>query len=258
MKYPGLDAASAHLADRLCTAHQTRNGTVWYQAERKEGSCGNVLTTNGTHATYSNTLFIYFMGQKGGKAVVDLPFSCVYPMDTHTSMDVAVKPYLDMDGDGIVGHGSRAKASMSLFRNANFTGPYPAGKVDLPLGSVLNVGVSVEETETERFAVVLENCYATHSANPDDMMRYYLIKSKCPTDRRQVSVIESGSSLKAHFSALLFLFQGDYRPVFLHCSLSLCDKKSSACNPMCSRRAARSISDSRPLKPLTIGPINLA
>jgi hypothetical protein len=55
---------------------------------------------------------------------------------------------------------------------------------------------------------------------------------RCPSDRTQVRVEESGSSLEARFSVLLFLFQGDYRDVFLHCSLSLCDQRSSSCTPV--------------------------
>ena len=39
----GLDASSAHLADRLCSTNEERDGTVWYQVDRKEGSCGNTL-----------------------------------------------------------------------------------------------------------------------------------------------------------------------------------------------------------------------
>ncbi|XP_031670272.1 deleted in malignant brain tumors 1 protein isoform X1 [Oncorhynchus kisutch] len=271
----GLNAFSAHLADLRCSSHQEANGTVWFQVERREGSCGNTLTTNSSHAIYSNSLFIYQVHNVSFTRPVSIPFSCAYPLDTESSLDVAVAPYLPVEG-GVSGIGSKASASMSLYHNSNYTEPYPAGqRVTLPLGSVLHVGVSVNETETERFVVVLDNCYATHSPNPDDPMRYFIIQNKylcffivnrlkkenpfrkCPSDRTQVRVEESGSSLEARFSALLFLFQGDYRDVFLHCSLSLCDQRSSSCTPLCSRRRrSRSISSSVPLNPVTIGPIS--
>ncbi|XP_067114958.1 pancreatic secretory granule membrane major glycoprotein GP2-like isoform X1 [Osmerus mordax] len=144
---------------------------------------------------------------------------------------------------------------MSLFSDANYTAPYSAGPVTLPLGSILHVGVSVEETDAEAFVVVLEDCYATHSPDPDDLLKYFLIQHKCSTDRRQVTVEESGLSLQARFAALLFLFQGDYRDVYLHCSLNLCDQRNSSCSPMCSGRSVRSVDELVPLKPVTIGPI---
>ncbi|KAK6301006.1 hypothetical protein J4Q44_G00291040 [Coregonus suidteri] len=157
--------------------------------------------------------------------------------------------------DAKVGKGSKVGSNMTLYRNDNFTEAYPAGGVTLPVGSVLHVGVSVEESETERFVVVLEDCYATQSPDPEDIMRYYIIQNKCPTEFRQVRVEESGSSLRARFSALLFLYQGDYRDVFLHCRLSLCDQRSSSCTPVCLKRKYRSVTPSVPLEPLTIGPI---
>ncbi|XP_062304133.1 uromodulin-like [Osmerus eperlanus] len=251
----GLDPSSAHLADPRCSAHQERDGRAWYQVERREGSCGNTLTANTTHAIYSNTLFLYAVGQNRVSTPIDVPFSCVYPMNTHASIDLAVVPRMPMNGIGIVAVGPKARASMSLFPNSSYTAPYPAGPVTLPLGSVLHVGVSVEETEIGRFVVVLEDCYATHSPDPNDLLKYLLIQHKCPTDRHQVTVEESGLSLQARFSALLFLFQGDYRDVYLHCSLNLCDQRNSSCSPVCSRRTARSVSESLHLKPLTIGPI---
>ncbi|GLD60910.1 deleted in malignant brain tumors 1 protein-like isoform X1 [Lates japonicus] len=42
----------------------------------------------------------------------------------------------------------------------------------------------------------------------------------------------SSSSLQARFSALLFQFQGEYRDIYLHCSLSLCDQRSPHCVPI--------------------------
>uniref|UniRef100_A0AAZ3RB62 ZP domain-containing protein n=1 Tax=Oncorhynchus tshawytscha TaxID=74940 RepID=A0AAZ3RB62_ONCTS len=187
---------------------------------------------------------------------VSVPFSCAYPLESETSLDVAIKPYLSLKGSK-VGKGSRVGSNMTLYHSDDFTKAYPAGGVTLSVGSVLHVGVSVEESETERFVVVLEDCYATQSPDPKDIMRYYIIQNKCPTEFRQVRVEESGSSLRARFSALLFLYQGDYRDVFLHCRLNLCDQRSSSCTPVspASFPKYRSVTPSVPLEPLTIGPI---
>ncbi|XP_044047286.1 uromodulin-like [Siniperca chuatsi] len=249
----GLNPFSGNLAALNCSWTRVHDDVVWYEVQATEGACGNTLRTNRTHAIYSNSLFIYPINNASFIIPVSLPFSCAYPLDTNTSLNVAVRPFLALEG-GISGSGAKARASMSLFRNSNYTETYPAGTVTLPVGSPLYVGISVEERDPD-FAVVLEDCHATHSSNPDDPMRYSLIHNKCPTDRRQVSVTESGSSLQARFSALLFLLQDEYRDIFLHCSLSLCDRRSSSCVPPCTSRTYRSVSSSDPLKPLTIGPI---
>ncbi|XP_034150061.1 uromodulin-like [Esox lucius] len=250
METAGLDPFSAHMADSLCSDHQDRNVSVWYQVERLEGRCGNTLTTNVTHAVYSNTLFVYPVDGRNDSQPFAIPFSCVYPLETESSLDVPIIPYLPTD-HGAVGVGPKAIASMLLYRHSNFTDPFPAFQpVTLLVGSALHVGVSVEESEVQRFVVILEDCFTTGSASYDALPRTYLIQDRCPLT--QVTVEESGSSLRARFSALL---QGDQLVVFVHCSLSLCDKTASSCTPVCSKRRARSVSTSTPLKPLTIGPI---
>uniref|UniRef100_A0A3P8XBS9 ZP domain-containing protein n=1 Tax=Esox lucius TaxID=8010 RepID=A0A3P8XBS9_ESOLU len=251
----GLDASSVHLADPTCSFKTRKSCSLNDISVRL-----NVLPfqTNGTHAIFSNYLFLYPLARGAFlPRPVRIPFSCVYPMVAETSLDVALRPHLSTEGAGLVGVGSTAIASMSLYRDSNYTNTFPVGqRVVVPLGSPLYVGVSVNETETERFVTVLDDCYVTHSPSPYDLMRYYLIQGKCASDRRRVAVEESGSSLKARFSALLFLYWGDYQDVFLHCRLSLCDRRRVGfCTPMCLRRTSRSVSQAIPLKPLTIGPI---
>nr|XP_049576243.1 uncharacterized protein LOC125968838 [Syngnathus scovelli] len=249
----GYNSLSGNLAVRNCSRVRVQGGVVWYEADAKANACGNVLTTNRTHAIYSNSLFIYPLNNESFSPAVKLPFSCAYPLDTESRLNVAVRPFLDLKG-GSVASGVKARASMVLFRNSNYTEPYSAGPVVLPVGSPLYVGVSVDKKDPS-FAVVLEDCFASHSPNPANPERYSLIRNKCPADRQQVSVAESGSSLRARFAALFFLLQGEYRDVYLHCSLSLCDQRRYSCIPPCTRRVHRSVSNSAPLKPLTIGPI---
>uniref|UniRef100_A0A674BPB5 ZP domain-containing protein n=1 Tax=Salmo trutta TaxID=8032 RepID=A0A674BPB5_SALTR len=210
----GLDATTANLADPQCNAHEERGGIVWYQVERTEGACGNTLEVR----TDADPLLSAFL--------------TLHLLLTKSH----IRPF-DRLKDVQVGKGSKVGSNMTLYHSDNFTKAYPAGGVTLPVGSVLHVGVSVEESETERFVVVLEDCYATQSPDPKDIMRYYIIQNKyvclCSYSRniwRRVE--ESGSSLRARFSALLFLYQGDYRDIFLHCRLSLCDQRSSSCTPV--------------------------
>ncbi|XP_051939200.1 uromodulin isoform X2 [Hippocampus zosterae] len=250
----GYNPRSGNLAVHNCSSVRVQSGIVWYEADTKAQACGNTLTTNRTHAIYSNSLFIYPLNNASFSLPLKLPFSCAYPLDTDSRLNVAVRPYLDLEG-ALVGSGDKARASMVLFRNSNYTEPYAAGAVSLPVGSPLYVGVSVDKRDPS-LALVLEDCFASHSPNPANPERYSLIQNKCPADRQQVSVVESGSSLRARFAALFFLLQGEYRDVYLHCSLSLCDLRRHSCIPPCTRRVRRSVSDSAPLMPLTIGPIS--
>ncbi|MEQ2204628.1 hypothetical protein XENOCAPTIV_016066, partial [Xenoophorus captivus] len=51
--------------------------------------------TNQTHAIYSNVLFLYDKNNASFLLPVRLPFSCSYPLNTNTSLDVAVRPVLE-------------------------------------------------------------------------------------------------------------------------------------------------------------------
>ncbi|XP_065327307.1 deleted in malignant brain tumors 1 protein-like [Pelmatolapia mariae] len=252
MSSSGLNSFSGNLAYGNCSWVRVHDDIIWYEVEARAEACGNLMEINSTHVIYSNTLFIYPLANLSFILPLSLPFSCAYPLHTDTSLNVVIGPH-KLSG-GISGSSPKARASMSLFLNSDYTESYPPGRVFLPVGSPLYVGVSVEDTDPV-MAAVLEDCYATHSPNPDDPTQYPLIQNKCPTDRLKVSIVESGSSLRARFSALLFLLQGQYRDIYLHCSLSLCKKGSSSCVPSCTSRTRRSVSNSASMNPVTTGPI---
>uniref|UniRef100_A0A3B1IW80 ZP domain-containing protein n=1 Tax=Astyanax mexicanus TaxID=7994 RepID=A0A3B1IW80_ASTMX len=196
-----------------------------------------VPQTNSTHAVYSNTLFLDCIKN----CTLNIKFSSV----------ILYSLLCRMQEMGLVGLGPGAHASMSLYRNANFTDEYPSGSVVLPVGAPLYVGVNVDEVEASRFAVVLDECYITDTPNSDKSERYQLIQNRCPSDPRDVTVVENGVSLHARFTALLFLYQGNYNEMYLHCGLSLCDRTTESCK--CRTRTTRSIPSH---KSLTLGPIN--
>ncbi|XP_072300228.1 uncharacterized protein [Eucyclogobius newberryi] len=245
----GLDPLSGHLVDRNCSRSRVQNNTVWYEVEPRVGVCGNTRSTNHTHVIYTNSLFLY--GHNNSFHVpASLPFSCVYPLEIDARLNAALRPLVPTGG--IVASGEAPRALMSLYRDSSFSSTYPSGSVSLQEGQPLYVGVYVEENDIN-FVTVLDDCYVTYTSNPNDPMRQPLIQNKCSFDPRQVSVVESGTSLRARFSALFFEPQGQYRMVYLHCQLNLCNP--GPCVPVCSGRARRSVSEGVAMQPLSIGPI---
>ncbi|KAI1886552.1 hypothetical protein AGOR_G00196970 [Albula goreensis] len=223
----GLDASSAHLINFNCTAYQESNGMVWFQVQRRMGSCGTHMRTNDTHAVYSNSVFVY-PSTMGKRMPARFPFSCTYPLETEVSLDVPIR--LDvMEEAGVVGTGPKPWAEMSVYRNADYTNPYYGDMVVLPLGSPLHVGVSVMEASSNGLAVILEDCYITHSADPHDPDRYTLIHRRCPLDHQLVTVEETRPFLPGRFTATLsFLYS--YDPFFVHCSVVICDHRWPSCS----------------------------
>ncbi|XP_053473319.1 pancreatic secretory granule membrane major glycoprotein GP2-like isoform X2 [Ictalurus furcatus] len=247
-----LDPSSGHLADPSCTAGHEVNGTVWYEVQSQEGVCGNVMRTNSTQVAYSNILYLYPVNTSTFALPTAFPFSCIYPLDSLTSLDLGLNPFLPMQESGLVGYGPGASVTMLLFHDANFTSSYPPGPVTLPVGTPLYVGMNLQEVESTRFNVVIEECYITGKPDANSTERYYLIQSRCSSNPRDVIVNENGVSQSARFTALLFLYQGNYNEMFLQCRFTLCDRTTDSCSARCQTRTTRSISNH---KSLTIGPI---
>ncbi|XP_069051673.1 uromodulin-like [Lepisosteus oculatus] len=249
----GLNTSSAHLANSSCRGHGEQGGMAWLTMGRREGECGTNLTTNGTHAIYTNALSI--QGKMVGNVFlvprVSIPFSCAYPLDLKTSLEVAVKPIKTTVELRVSGLGW-TRATMSLYRNSSYTEPYPAGEVNLPLMAPLFVGVFVEDIKEDRFAVVLEDCYATPSEDALDPVHFFLIQNRCPIELASVVVPENGVSLQALFSAKLFRFIGNYDTVFLHCAITVCDSTMASCKPSCPAKRSASVPF---IDILTIGPV---
>lgn len=49
---------------------------------------------NDTHAIYANSLFIYPLNNETFAIPVSLPFECAYPLDTESTLDIAIRPFL--------------------------------------------------------------------------------------------------------------------------------------------------------------------
>ncbi|KAI1886549.1 hypothetical protein AGOR_G00196940 [Albula goreensis] len=189
----GLDVSTAHLADLSCGVNHQSNSMVWFQVQPREGVCATQMRVNDTHATYSNAIFVY-EGNQSFSNPESFPFSCVYSLLAETSVDLGIRPELNMEG-GVVGTGAKAMPSISLYRNADYTDPYSAGLIVLALGTALHVGVSVQEAGATGFAVILEECYATPSADSDDPERFFLIQNRCPSDRLRCEHVRPQTAL---------------------------------------------------------------
>ncbi|KAF5895623.1 uromodulin-like, partial [Clarias magur] len=248
-----LDPLSGHLAVPSCSAGHEVNGTVWYEVQSQAGMCGNVLRINNTQAIYSNILYLYPVNISTFVLPTAFPFSCIYPLDSVTSLDLELKPFFPTQVLGLVGFGPGAHASMLLFHDANFTSSYTPGPVTLPVGTPLYVGLNVQDVEAPRFNVVVEDCYITDTADANSTERYYLIQNRCATNPQEVTVNENGVSQTARFTVLLFLYDGNYDEMFLQCHFTLCDTTTDSCSARCQSRTTRSISNH---KSITIGPIS--
>ncbi|XP_055483606.1 pancreatic secretory granule membrane major glycoprotein GP2 [Psammomys obesus] len=247
----------AYLNDRNCSGIMQNESNNWVSMTRPvlASDCGNILESNGTHASYRNTLSLAtdFIIRD---FFVNVNFQCTYPLDMKISLQTALQPIvsslnIDVDGAG------EFTVRMALFQDQGYTQPYEGAKVVLPVESMLYVGAILERGDASTFKLLLRNCYATPTEDRNDPLKYFIIKDSCPNQRdATINVEENGVSSESRFSVQMFMFAGNYDLVFLHCEVHLCDSSREQCEPLCSTSRLRSNGPAINLaRVLDLGPI---
>ncbi|KAM4023905.1 uromodulin-like [Anomaloglossus baeobatrachus] len=157
-----------------------------------------------------------------------------------------------------VGGTGQFAVTMALFNDSSYLVPYVGSQVSLSFKDTLYIGAYIQGGDNSTYVLVMKNCYATPFSNPNDTLKYYIIKDSCPNKQdSSISVSQNGVSREGRLSVQMFQFVGNnYDSVYLHCELGLCNAVSGSCTPSCS--GARSAGLDMATQDLTIGPIKRA
>ncbi|CAH2307097.1 uromodulin [Pelobates cultripes] len=222
-----------------------------------DGKCGTQLHNNGTHAIYSNTLYMLLETDQIIIRThdVQINFSCAYPLNIKLSLEPSLRPILSSANIYIGGTG-QFKAEMALYHDHNYLLPYTGTEVTLSTSSTLYVEVRLQGAGTSQYALVMKNCYATPTRNDDDPVKYHIIKERCPNRQdTTIKVQENGVSTRGRFSVQMFKFVGNYDLVYLHCEINICDTRRRSCKPSCSGVRSRMAVNDDGNVVLDLGPI---
>ncbi|XP_069841006.1 uromodulin-like [Dendropsophus ebraccatus] len=258
LKSMNFNADTVALEDSSCFElyQDPSTNTFSIRALLQAGRCGLQITNNGTHAIYKNTLNLALESTEllTGEDELSVTMSCAYPLDMMVSLDTAVNPILSYTNISVGGTG-QFTAYMSLYQDSNFMTPYEGSAVMLTMKSKLYAGVYVRGGDTSQYVLVKKNCYATPTNNSDDAVKYYIIKDSCPNKQdTTISVLENAVSRRGRMSLQVFKFVGNYRSVYIHCAISLCDVTAGSCSPSCPGIGSRSAAVEQSYQ-LKVGPI---
>ncbi|XP_008536498.1 uromodulin isoform X1 [Equus przewalskii] len=257
LKSLGFEKVYMYLLDSQCSGFAERGDRDWVSVvtPTRDGPCGTVLTTNETHATYSNTLFL------ADEIIIrdvniKINFACSYPLDMKVSLKTSLHPIVSSLNISVGGTGMFT-VRMALFQNPTFTQPYQGSSVTLSTDAFLYVGTILDGGDVSRFALLMTNCYATPSSNATDPLKYFIIQDNCPrTEDSTIRVVENGESPQGRFSVQMFRFAGNYDLVYLHCEVYLCDNINENCKPTCSGTRVRTGGSIDQSRVLNLGPIS--
>ncbi|OCT64265.1 uromodulin-like [Xenopus laevis] len=235
-----LEHTYIYLMNSHCYTFLNDNTTNTYSvlSTLQAGNCGTTLTTNRTHAFYKTSfefLFILYGGIIRDKLITTS--TCIYPLDMRLSLITAVNPIISTTNISTNGTGE-FKAHMAVFNSSDCKYPYEGTEITLYTHTVIYIGVFLDGPDPSQYALVLKNCYATPSSNPDDPIKYYIIKNRCPVRYDDtVKVQKNGLTSEAQFSFEVFAFALDYKQVYLHCEVYACLSSTGNCAPTCKSRA---------------------
>uniref|UniRef100_A0A8C5R9H8 Uromodulin n=1 Tax=Leptobrachium leishanense TaxID=445787 RepID=A0A8C5R9H8_9ANUR len=226
----GYNTSSIYLNDRSCSGVIERGtqSDIVIITQPTQDRCG----VNDTYLTYENT--VYLSSTIAG--VIERPenginIRCYYERNMIISLITAINPYVGNATVTISGF-AKIDVSMGLFQDASYNTTYDSSEVWLSTTSIIYVGAIIKKQNNSPFVLVLQNCYATPTANSLSSFRYNIIENSCPNRKDPtIQVLENGNSTSGRFSLQLFRFIGGYSQVYLHCQIRLCDTQQESCNP---------------------------
>ncbi|XP_058489618.1 zona pellucida-like domain-containing protein 1 [Solea solea] len=173
-------------------------------------------------------------------------FSCTYPLEylvnnsqlASSSSAVTIK-----DNNGTF----ESTLSMLLYNDSTYSHPLSIPASGLALKTRVFAAVKATNLD-KRWNILMDDCYATPSGNPNDQLRYELFFG-CYKDPQTI-VFENGRSQMGRFSLEVFRFikhrHQKLSTVFLHCVTKLC--RADDCvtlMPICMRRRRRQREDDK-------------
>jgi len=231
----GFKSSYLRLTDRACRAQENE---THFSLVAPLMSCGTVSSHTNDAVVYSNKVEEQEVGVEGMVSrmpELTIPFSCFYTKEgvTSTFGIIPRKLKVNMNGGETT---TELTLEISVFKDQDYLLPF--GVRDFPLKVTLNkplfIQLSLDSPDT-RLELREEKCYATPSQNPEDDMKYYIIRERCPVDST-VNFFPAPRGMR-RFSFDTFQFSGDYGTfVYLHCNLVVCNasKPSSRCSLDCS------------------------
>ncbi|XP_067345352.1 beta-tectorin isoform X1 [Channa argus] len=134
----------------------------------------------------------------------------------------------------------RSQLSMNVFTNSKFLyakdAPYVIDTSEI--GSEVFIGIEAKGL-SNRFKVVINNCWATPTPYSTDRKRWSLIINSCSFDNT-VTIFENAKDSRSMFKFNSFRFQRleKVSTVWLHCDVHVCDGERLVCLPSpCSVRS---------------------
>ncbi|XP_034020957.1 uromodulin-like [Thalassophryne amazonica] len=227
----GIDYTTLQLKDETCKGQVDNMTHTVSFTFNGNNTCGTVVTSNGTHMIYTNTIMSH---NASGDIVrsVDLlvDFSCFYdqPNTNSFALQINTSSVIQQLRYGQWFYNLTMKVYLDSARTQLIE-----GVTNIQLNQKIWVELEADGLDNRIVAVVIESCWATHDPLPNGTLRHDLIVNSCAdVSDGTVTVESNGQGTTSYFSFNTFRFYGQNGDVYLHCRVQLCGTINNNCVPV--------------------------
>lgn len=234
--YEKIDPTSMHLTDSNCKTSFYNDTVMVIRAPL--GGCGTKSAVRGILISFSNEVYAEL---KGSSSIAREPayqfrLRCLYYTTAKISLH-SFKPETKIIIDPPVGLGT-FEFETSMFQTDKYINRYTQFPVKVHIGESIYLQVRVQ-TNATGLSLLLDNCRATPSPDPNDTQSHSLIKDGCPVD--QYLNYKNSDFAFQRFSFQAFQIE-NAQVMYLHCDVYVCakDTNSSRCSEGCTQNSGGS------------------
>ncbi|KAM4701836.1 uromodulin-like 1 [Discoglossus pictus] len=220
--------SSLYLGKTSCNVSQSTDSYV--QLLGKWNECGAKSQNNATHFVVKTTLYVempptFPSGIQPQKPIGSI--QCVFKNNILTSAGYSPPEGVNVAIEELQGDGNFSTEFWL------FDGDQPMSK-NLTLAATDDITVHIRiKTDDIQFKLIISECWATPSADAQDIASYPFINNSCALKDRHTIILSNGNSNNASFQAKVFAFV-NMPVVYLHCRLHVCKENiTGSCKPNC-------------------------
>ncbi|KAJ8245264.1 hypothetical protein GJAV_G00268880 [Gymnothorax javanicus] len=233
--------------DGRCSINET-DRLYYYNLTGALSRCGGHILVNQTHVELRNTLTVILSGRSSiTRRDLQVVWACSYPLALSSSAHV--RPTLDWFSSHSVVQVNSSRLleiTMALHSDASFTHSY-TGPVELPASQLLFLEVALRSEDSLAYdmSLLLESCWATETADPQEERKAFLLWEGCPNESTFRWHPTDGVPQRKRFSVQMFTMS-EVHHIYLHCLARICSQEENCtmdCSEGESRKARRNLPD---------------
>ncbi|XP_015757392.1 PREDICTED: ZP domain-containing protein-like isoform X2 [Acropora digitifera] len=220
--YDKIDPSSLHLTDDRCKINFDNSTVMIIRAPL--GGCGTTIGKWRSFLDFRNKVFADITGRSSiaREPAYEFRLRCLYFTTAKLSLH-SFKPETKIIVEPPTRYGTFVFET-NMFQTDKFISEYTDFPVKVHIGQSIFLQVRMVSNVTG-LSLLLDNCRATPTSDPNDTEFHTLIKDGCPVDKHLS--YKTSDSMYQRFSFTAFQIE-NAQVMYLHCEVLVCSKNSNS------------------------------